>query len=93
MSTLLRTGHEEKVEEKGEKNCLKMSKWVVYEIRKGSLAGDVIDDPTQDIGLLLPARYFVPVEILFVVAGISHAALPKNIAFSLNRIRHKSLMD
>lgn len=92
MSTLLRAGHEEKVEEKEEKNCLKMSKWVVYEIRKGSLAEDVIDDPTQDIGLL-PARYFVPAEILFVVVGISYAALPKNIAFSLNRIRHKSLMD
>ncbi|KAK1119602.1 hypothetical protein K0M31_013025 [Melipona bicolor] len=70
-----------------------MSEGVAYETRKGSLPGDVIDDPTQDIGPLFPARYLVLVEILFVVARVSHAAPPKNIAFFLNRIRHKSLMD
>lgn len=53
----------------------------------------VIDDPTQDIGPLFLARYLIPPEILFLVGGVSHAAPPKNIAFSLNRICHKSLMD
>lgn len=53
----------------------------------------VIDDPTQDIGPLFLARYLIPPEILFLVGGVSHAAPSKNIAFSLNRICHKSLMD
>lgn len=79
-STLLRIGHEEKVEKKEEKNCLTMSEGVAYETRKGSLPGDVIDDPTQDIGPLFPARYFYfLVEILFVVARVSHAALRRRI--------------